>query len=117
MDGYTQVVPPTTSLTTLTCSLNDTIPPSVEVTWFHNDSIIIIPGIVTQTGSTTTLLLQNLQSSSVAGTYQCVFNDSINGWTLKRSTVLLITGELQEYNKLQCIIMYHVYCGHGAWKM
>ena len=93
-DGYLQVVPTTTSMTTITCSLNDTIPASVGVTWFYNNSIIATPGIVTLTGNTTVLLLQNLRSSNLVGTYQCVFNDSMNGWTLKRSTVLVITGEL-----------------------
>jgi len=94
IDGYKQVVPTTATMTTITCSLNDTIPASVEVTWFYNDSVITTPGLVTQDDDTTTLLLQNLQSSNLAGTYRCVFNDSVNGWTLKRSIVLVITGKL-----------------------
>jgi len=94
MDGYIQVVPTTATRTTISCSLNDTIPASVKVTWFYNDSAIATPEIVTQDGNTTTVSLQNLRSSDLQGTYQCVFNDSVNGWTLKRSTVLVIAGKL-----------------------
>jgi len=94
MDGYIHVVPTTATRTTMTCSLNDTIPASVEVTWFYNDSVIATPEIVTQDGNTTALPLRNLLSSNLVDIYQCVFNDSVNGWTLKRSTVLVIAGNL-----------------------
>ena len=46
---------------------------------------------VTQTGSTTTLVIRNPQPSD-AGVYQCVFNDTA-GYVL-RSTTLLIDGKL-----------------------
>jgi len=81
-------------MTTVTCSLNDTIPASVQVSWYYNGSVVDIPGI-TQAGNTTTLPLENLlstPSSEVVGTYQCVFCDSMRGWTLRRSTMVLIVG-------------------------
>ena len=93
VDGYQQVLLSTTSMTTITCSLNDTIPASVQVTWYHNGSVVDIPGI-TKAGDTTTLPLENIlsrPSSDVMGTYRCVFSDSTNGWTLRRSTEVLIT--------------------------
>ena len=66
----------------LTCSLNVTIPSSMAVTWLHNGTIMP-PNEVLTAGNTTTLLIRNPQPSD-AGVYQCVFNDSINGWMLRR---------------------------------
>ena len=43
---------------------------------------------VTQTGNTTTLLIRNFQPTDV-GVYQCVFNDTFNGWILKRNINIL----------------------------
>jgi len=54
------------------------------VTWLHNRAIMKSPDDVTQTGNTTTLIIRNPQPSD-AGIYQCVFNDSVNGWILKRN--------------------------------
>ena len=57
----------------------------MTVTWSHNGTDIITPpNEVSTTGNTTTLVIRNLQSS-VAGVYQCVFNDSINKWMLRRN--------------------------------
>ena len=71
-----------------------TIPSTVIVTWLHNGSVVmtIPPNEVIQTGSTTTLLIGDLQPSD-AGVYQCVFNDSA-GYVLKRRTTLLIVGKM-----------------------
>ena len=81
-------------MATLTCSLNVTIPSTVTVTWLHNGTVVITtpPKEVTQTGSTTTLLIRNPQPSD-AGVYQCVFNDTA-GYVLRSSTTLLIIGTL-----------------------
>ena len=56
------------------------------VTWLHNGSfpMTTTPNEVMRTGNTTTLLIENFQLSDV-GIYQCVFNDTVNGWILKRS--------------------------------
>ena len=63
----------------------------MTVTWSHNGNDIMTPPIkVSTTGSTTTLVIRNSQSS-VAGVYQCVFNDSVNGWILRRNITLFIT--------------------------
>ena len=70
------------SFVQLMCSLNVTIPSSMSVTWLHNGTITP-PNEVLTAGSTTTLLIRNPQPSD-AGDYQCVFNDSINGWMLRR---------------------------------
>ena len=67
------------------CSLNVTIPSSMTVTWLHNGTIIMTPpNEILTAGSTTTLVIRNPQSSD-AGVYQCVFNDSVNGWMLSRN--------------------------------
>ena len=65
------------------CSLNVTIPSSMIVTWLHNGTITH-PNEVLTAGSTTTLLIRNPQPSD-AGDYQCVFNDSVSGWMLRRN--------------------------------
>ena len=77
----------------LMCALNIDIPSSVEVTWLYNGSTIVTtpPNEVTQTGNTVTLQIGDLQLSD-AGVYQCVFNDSINEWMLRRNISLIITG-------------------------
>ena len=69
----------------LMCSLNVPIPSSMTITWSHNgNDIMTPPNEVSTTGSTTTLVIRNSQSSD-AGVYQCVFNDSVNGWMLRRN--------------------------------
>ena len=42
------------------------------------------PNEVLIVGSTTTLIIRNPQPSD-NGVYQCVFNDSVNEWTLRRN--------------------------------
>ena len=73
----------------LMCSLNIDIPSSVTVKWLHNDSIVMTtsPNKITQTGNTTTLTIENPQSSD-AGFYQCVFNNTVDQWTLRRNITL-----------------------------
>ena len=91
-DNDVQIVSPTATMATLTCSLNVTIPSTVIVTWSNNTNFITDLSQITQTGSTTTLLIENLQSSD-AGHYQCGFNDGVgSGWTLRRNIRLFITG-------------------------
>ena len=81
-------------MTTLTCSLNITIPSTVIVTWSHNTHLITDLSQITQTGNTTTLLIENLQPSD-AGVYQCVFNDVVgSGWSPRRNLRLIIAGML-----------------------
>ena len=69
----------------LMCSLNVTIPVSMTVTWSHygNDTMTP-PNEVSITGNTTTLTIENPQPSD-AGVYECVFNDYVNGWMLRRN--------------------------------
>ena len=69
----------------LMCSLNVTIPSSITVTWLHNGTIIMIPpNEVLTADSNTTLVIRNPQPSD-SGVYQCVFNDSVNGWMLRKN--------------------------------
>ena len=58
----------------------------MTVTWLHNGTIVMTtpPNEVAQTDNTTTLLIGNPQPSD-AGDYQCVFNDTVNGWMLRRT--------------------------------
>ena len=95
-DNDVQIVSPNATMTSITCSLNITIPSTVVVTWSHNASLITDLSQITITGSTTTLLIGDLQSSD-AGIYQCVFNDTA-GYVLRRRTTLLIVGKLLSYN-------------------
>ena len=71
------------------CSLNINISSNVMVTWLHNEHVAMTTHLneVITAGSTTTLIIGNLQQSD-AGDYQCVFTDTVNGWTLSRYFVL-----------------------------
>ena len=91
-DNDVQIVSPTATMTSITCSLNITIPSTVIVTWSHNTSLITDRSQITTADSTATLLIENLQPSD-AGIYQCVFNDAVgSGWALRRNIRLFITG-------------------------
>ena len=72
-------------MTNVTCSLNITIPSTVTIVWLHNNNNVLSPEEI-ETTNTTTLLIENFQTSD-AGVYQCVFNDVLgSGWTLRRNT-------------------------------
>ena len=92
-DNSNITIDESTSPVQLMCTLNVDIPSSVEVTWLYNGSTIVTTPYneVTQTGNTATLQIGDLQLSD-AGVYQCVFNDSINEWILRRNISLIITG-------------------------
>ena len=63
----------------------------MTVTWSYNGTDIMTPpNEVSKSGNTTTLVIKNNQSS-IAGVYQCVFNDNIYGWILRRNIKLFIT--------------------------
>ena len=68
------------------CTLNIVIPSSVVITWLHNDNDVMTtsPNGVITTDNTTTLVIDNPQPSAT-GDYQCVFNDTVGMWTLKRT--------------------------------
>ena len=80
------------------CSLNTDIPSSVTVIWLHNDIIAMTtsPNEVSTAGNTTTLVIGNPQPSD-AGVYQCLFNDTVDQWILRRNIIL---EELCKYNLL-----------------
>ena len=91
-DNDVQIVSPTATMATLTCSLNITIPSTVIVSWTHNIINFVDSSQIIQTGNTTTLLIGNPQPSD-AGHYQCVFNDAVgSGWILRRNIRLIIAG-------------------------
>ena len=76
----------------------------MTVTWSHNgNDIMTPPNEVSTTGNTITLVIRNLQPS-VAGVYQCVFNDSINGWMLRRN----ITGShiFMQISSYMCMYLF-----------
>ena len=99
IDDYVQIV--STTMVTVTCSLNITIPFAVEVLWLHNITDVKVYG-VSQTGNTTTLLISNFKPSDV-GDYQCIFIDVLDGgWTLRRNIRLFINGML-----VKCIRYIH----------
>ena len=92
IDNDVQIVFPTATMASVTCSLNIIIPSTMIVTWSNNTNLNTDLSQITTTGNTTTLLIGNLQPSD-AGNYQCVFNDLVgSGWTLRRNIRLIITG-------------------------
>ena len=93
-DNDVQIVSPTATMATLTCSLNITIPTNMFIFWDHNGNRLATAASnrnIMQTSHSTTLLIQNPQSSD-AGIYQCIFNNALNdGWVLRRNIRLFIT--------------------------
>ena len=88
-DNDVQIVSPTATMATLTCSLNVTIPSVVVVSWLHNSNFITANDRIVIAGNTTTLVIEKFQSSDV-GVYQCLFSDVISVWILTRNIRLLI---------------------------
>ena len=97
-DNDVQIVSPTATMATLTCSLNVTIPSSMIIIWNHNGSVRI--GGVSTAGKSTTLVIEDPEPSD-AGDYECVFNDDIinDGWILSRRIRLL--------NFITIMFLYH----------
>ena len=92
-DNDLQIVSPTATMATLTCSLNITIPFDMLVFWDHNGNIVTTASNknAIQTSHSTTLIIRNLQSSD-GGLYRCTFNIFFNNrWVLRRHIRLLIT--------------------------
>ena len=92
-DNDVQIVSPTATMTSITCSLNITIPLRTVVIWSHNGGIATHASNknATKTSHGTTLFIENPRSSD-AGVYQCVFNGVANdGWILRRNVRLFIT--------------------------
>ena len=89
MSSHTVTFDESTDSVQLMCSLNIDIPSSVIVIWLHNGSIAMTtpPNEVLTAGNTTTLVIVNPQSSD-AGVYQCLFNDTVDQWILRRNIIL-----------------------------
>ena len=90
-DNDVQIVSPTATMTSITCSLNITIPSTVIVSWFHNGSNGVPGKDEDKSNNTVTLPIRNFQSSNI-GVYQCVFTELNEGWTLRRN--ILVKGKL-----------------------
>ena len=56
------------------------------ILWLHNGNLVMPNGVST-TGNTTTLVIANPQPSD-DGVYQCVFNDTVDQWILRRNIIL-----------------------------
>ena len=91
MDSHTITFSKSTDSVQLMCSLNIDIPSSMTVIWTHNGNLVMTtpPNEVSTAahGNTTILVIRNPQSSD-AGVYQCVFNDTVDQWTLRRDFIL-----------------------------
>ena len=74
----------------------------------HNGLVAMTtpPNEVLTTGDSTTLLVGNPQPSDVGDDYVCVFNDTVNGWTLSRNIVLQ---ELCKYDLVYNIIYVYAH--------
>ena len=86
MSYHTVTFSKSTDSVQLMCSLNIDIPSSVTVRWTYNNIRVITNGVSTA-GNTTTLVIGNPQPSD-AGVYQCVFNDTVDQWILRRNIIL-----------------------------
>ena len=103
-DNDVQIVSPTATMASLICSLNITIPSNIFVSWDHNGNVATVASNrnAIQTSHSTTLLIENPQSSD-AGVYQCVFiNLNDGGWSLRRNIRLLITSMFL-HHKMLCL--------------
>ena len=89
MSKHTVTFDESTSCILLMCLLNIYISSNITVTWMNNSRVFIATPLneVITTGNATTLLIRNPQPSD-AGDYQCVFTDTVNGWTLSRNIIL-----------------------------
>ena len=108
MDFHTVNINESAGSVQLMCTLNINISSNVTVTWLHNGAVATItpPNGVIQTGNTTTLVIGNFRVSD-AGVYQCVFNDTFNGWILKRSINVTLK-ELCKYSVINRIIQIEI---------
>ena len=99
MSSHTVTFNKSTNSIELMCSLNIDIPSSVTVIWLHNGSIVMTTptNTISTIDNTTTLIIGNPQPSD-AGVYQCVFNDTVDQWTLRRNIIL---EELCKHNLLR----------------
>ena len=86
-DNDVQIVSPTATMATLTCSLNITITVAVLVRWSFNNGNLMTGST---NGNTARLQIRNL--AAAAGVYQCVFTDISDGWQIRRNIRLNITG-------------------------
>ena len=73
----------------LSCVLNANIPSNMIITWLHNGEVLNRTTEEEQASNSVTLRT-NTQLSD-AGVYQCVFNDTATGYTLRRNITLLST--------------------------
>jgi len=74
----------------LKCRLSENFTSSVTIMWSHDgNDVMSTSNNILHSADTTILRLSDLQPSD-AGVYQCVFNDTINGWVLRRNIVLNI---------------------------
>ena len=88
-DNDVQIVSPTATMATLTCALNVTIPPSMIVQWTRDNQRLPSEEPI-DNATTTSLVIENFQSSDV-GVYQCLFSDIFaSKWILTRNINLLV---------------------------
>ena len=103
VDNYVYTVSTTVAMVSMTCSLNITIPSTTKIQWLHNNTGT--SDGLSHTGNTATLLIRNFQSSDV-GNYQCIFNDALSGWTIRRLIRLFLNGTVCYEIAIAIICMY-----------
>ena len=104
-DNDVQIVSPTATMASVTCSLNITIPSTVIVVWLNNTNLITDLSQITTAGNITTLLIQNFRPSD-AGDYECIFNDAVgSGFTVRRNIRLVIAGMLHIIQHAECLAL------------
>ena len=91
-DNYVQIVSPTATMATLTCSLNVTIPTNMGVQWTRvtRGKKFLNSGDRTGNTTTTTIVIRQPSDNDV---YQCLFSDtSGSNWAAARHIKLRIPG-------------------------
>ena len=89
-DNTELTIPSIATTVNMTCSLNVTIPANVMLVWMYNDSVVMAtpPHQIISIDNGSTLVIDLQQLSNAGGIYQCVVNDTANGWLLRRMITL-----------------------------
>lgn len=82
-DDYIQIVSPSTTMTTVMCSINVTITNDIIPYISNNEGFLVH----NRSGNTISATIRDLQPSDL-GPYKCGFIDAINGWTVTRTILL-----------------------------
>ena len=87
-DVEVQIIFPNVTMINLLCVLNVNIPSGMIITWLHNGNVEVNLTTNRKQTSNSVTLRRNTQPSD-SGVYQCLFNDTAIGLTLRRNITVL----------------------------